>query len=125
MRDPAQEGFFLPVGLRGFSIGDDGRACVAPAEAFNYPDAFDAHEIRVKNAGTGQTVDEERFGLLYIKPVDNTILFRVKTGADALGKIRMRRQNQNCLHNLTGKNGFRSIIINGSSCSAGTVKKSN
>ncbi|MEI6198187.1 MAG: hypothetical protein WCS42_28045, partial [Verrucomicrobiota bacterium] len=64
MRDASQKGLFLPVGLRGFSIGDDGRAGITAAEALNHPDTFDPHEICVKNASGGQTVDDERFGLL-------------------------------------------------------------
>ncbi len=99
-RDAAQKSFFFPLGLNLFGVGDDGRLGVAPADALDDPDAFDAHEVGVEDAGGGQTVNQQRFALVGTVAVNHAVLFRIQTRADGGGKIRMGRQNQNGLHGL-------------------------
>jgi hypothetical protein len=111
VRDPAQKRFFFPVRLRGFGVNDDGRFGVAAAEALDDPHTFDAHEIGVENAGAGQAVDDERFGLLNIVPVDDAVVFGAETGADRLGKVRVRGQNQNRFHGFGGRNWLEIFAI--------------
>ena len=102
MGDAAQKSFFFPVGLRRFGIGDDGRFGVAPAQAFDDPDAFHAHQIGVQDARADQAMNEQRFAFVHIQAVNDPILLGIQSRADRFGKIRMRGQNQNGFHYVAG-----------------------
>jgi hypothetical protein len=91
VRDTAQKGFFLPVGLGVRGEGDDGGFGIAPTEAFDDPDTFHAHEIAIKNAGADQSVNEQRFAFLDVETVDNAVLIRAQSRPYGFGEIRMGR----------------------------------
>ena len=97
--DAAQKSFLLPFGLAGGGVGDDGAFGVAPAKPFDDPDALDAHQVDVQNAGADQPVDQQRFGLPPRRggerrdiPPDS------EPSRTIFGEIWMRRQNQNGFH---------------------------
>jgi len=87
MGDTAQEGFLLPVGLGVGGEGDDGSFGIAPAEAFDDPDAFDAQQVGIQNAGADQAMDEQRLAFFNARAVNDTVLFRAEGVADGLGEI--------------------------------------
>ena len=100
--DAVKKGFLFPVGLGGFGEGDDGRFLVAATEAFNAPDAFHAHHVRVENARSGQPVNHQRFGLVHVDAMDDAVLFGIQADPNGLGEVGMRGQNQYRLHRLPG-----------------------
>ena len=106
MGDAVQEGFLLPFGLAVGGVGDDGEFGGAAAQAFNDPDAFDAHQVNVQNARAGQSVREQRFGFLDTEAVDNAVLLRIQTRANCFREIRMSGQNQNGFHQFLNRPNF-------------------
>ncbi len=83
-----------------------GILAVAAAQPFDGPDAFGAHEVNVQNARGGETVREQRFGLLHAKAVDDAVLLRIQTGANRFREIRMSGQNQNGFHQFLNRPNF-------------------
>ena len=76
---------------------------IAAAEPFDDPDAIGAHQVNVENARGGETVREQRFSLLNLQAVDDTILLRIQSGANRFREIRMSGRNQNGFHRLLTK----------------------
>ena len=101
--DAVQKSLLLPFGLAVGGVGDDGGFGVAAAKAFDDPDAFDAHQIHVENAGGGQSMREQRLGFIHTEAMNDPVLLRIQTRANRFGEIWMRRQNQNGFHRTSKK----------------------
>src|SRR5208283_4763624 len=101
--DAAQKSLLLPLGLVVGRVSDDDRFGVTAAEAFDDPDAFDAHQIHVENAGVGKSMHEQRLGFINAEAMNDPALLRIQTRANCFGEIWMRRQYQNGFHRTSKK----------------------
>ena len=61
-----------------------------PAEAFDVEDAFHAHEFGVEDDCAGETVDDQRFGLVHIEAVDDAVGLGIQRRADGLREVGIR-----------------------------------
>ena len=89
MGDAVQKRLLLPFGLAAGGVGDDGQFDGAAAQPFDDPDAFHPHHIHVQDAGAGESVHEQRLGLLDPEAVDDAVLLRIQAGANLFREIRM------------------------------------
>ena len=60
-----------------------------PAKAFDYPDAFDSHQVHVHNASGGQPVHEQRLRIVHAQAVYDPVPVGIQARADGFGKVGM------------------------------------
>ena len=85
--------FFFPLPLLAAGEQNDRAFRRATAKFLQNPDFLNATQFDIHNAGIGQSVSEQRFGIFHADAMDDAILFRIQTGAEDFHQLRMRSQH--------------------------------
>jgi hypothetical protein len=87
--------------LPGAGKDDDRAFGSAPAEPFKEPDALDAAQFNIDDAGLGQAVCQQRLRLFDIKPMEHAVMLGIDGGTDRFGQVGMFGEHQQSLHGTT------------------------
>jgi hypothetical protein len=79
----------------------------AAAELFHHPDFLHAGLLDIQNAGAGQTVGQQGFGILEAQAVDHPVLFGTQSGAESLGQFGVGGQHKKRFHLTCGPDSVR------------------